>query len=199
MDELLKNLFGDDEQIDLKTLNERIEQKGLKLADISKGDYVAKKKFDDEVASLTAKNTTLEAEKKKLVEAQNTNKTEEEKKLEQLLKDFETLKTTGEQTAKELDLYKKKELMRSNGIENERFMELALFELKDSKDFDADIKTWVENNKDLLQPPTTPPTNQKGKTIPPLGGNPNNPDNPENDAFFKGLLKGSGLDAKDLK
>lgn len=199
MDELLKNLFGDDEQIDLKTLNKRIEEKGLKLADISKGDYVAKKKFDDEVASLTAKNASLEAEKNKLVEAQNANKTEGEKKLEQLLKDFETLKTTGEQTSKELDLYKKRDAMRANGIESERFMELALFELKDSKDFDADIKTWVENNKELLKPTTTPPSPQKGKTIPPLGGNPNNPDNPENDAFFKGLLKGSGLDAKDLK
>lgn len=197
MEELLKSIFGTDEQIDLKTLNERIAEKGVKLADISKGDYVAKKKYDDEIASLTTKNATLEAEKKKLVEEKSAGKSEEEKKMEELLKQFEAIKTSNETTAKELELYKKKEVMRANGIESQRFMDLALFELRESKDFEADVKTWAENNKDLLAPPTTEPA--KNKKMPPLGGNPNNNDNPADDPFTKGLLKGAGMTEKDLK
>ena len=113
------------------------------------------------------------------------------------MKQFEAIKASSEATSKELELYKKKEIMRANGIENQRFMDLALFELRESKNFEADVKTWAENNKNLLTPPTTEPP--KGKTLPPLGGNPNNNDNPADDPFTKGLLKGAGMTEKDLK
>lgn len=195
-EELLKTIFGADEQLDMKSFGERLDKSGVKLADISKGDYVAKKKYDDEIASLTAKNTTLEAEKAKLVEVQNAGKTQEQKNLEDLKSQLDAIRATSDASAKELDMYKKKEVMRANGIESQRFMDLALFELKDSKDFDADVKTWAESNKDLIAGKQAEP---KGKTIPPLAGNPNNNDNPESDPFMKGLLSGTGLTAKDLK
>ena len=197
MNEILKGLFDENEKLGFDELEKKIQEKGLKLADISKGDYVAKKKYDDDLASSNTKYSELETKYNSLVNAQNTNKTEEQKKQEEFLKQFEALKTSSETTAKELDLYKKKESMRANGIDNERLMNLAMFELKDSKDFDADIKTWAEQNKNLVTPtPPTPPAGGKGKTIPPLGGNPN-PNN-DTDAFVKGMLKGAGLTDKDV-
>lgn len=200
MEELFKSIFGDNESIDLKTFNDRLTKNGAKIVDISKGDYVSKKKYDDEVNSLTKKYNDLDTEYKKVVEDIANNEDEGDKKYNEFMKQFNDLKTTSEATAKELDLYKKKETMRNNGIENQRFMDLALFELRDSKDFDNDIKAWAETNKELITPKnaeTEPQNKSPFRTSPKLNGNPSG--DGEDDTFMSAVIKGAGLKEDDLK
>lgn len=203
LDELLKKIFGDDEKIDLKTFNDRLSKAskdGTKLVDLSKGEYVSKKKYDDEINALNKKYNDLDTEYKKVVDDIANDDNEDNKKHNDFVKQFNDLKASSEATAKELDLYKKKETMRSNGIDNKRFMDLALFELKDSKDFENDIKTWVADNKELITPKKVETETTKGnlfKTSPNLNGNPSG--NGENDTFMNAVIKGAGLKADDLK
>lgn len=200
MEELFKSIFGDNESIDLKTFNDRLAKDGAKLVDISKGDYVSKKKYDDELGSLTKKYNDLDTEYKKVVEDIANDESNDNKKYNEFMKQFNDLKTTSEATAKELDLYKKKETMRNNGIENQRFMDLALFELRDSKDFDTDIKAWVETNKELITPKSTetePQNKSPFRTSPKLNGNPSG--DGEDDTFMSAVIKGAGLKEDDLK
>lgn len=200
MEELFKSIFGDNESIDLKTFNDRLAKDGAKLVDISKGDYVSKKKYDDELGSLTKKYNDLDTEYKKVVEDIANDENNDDKKYNEFMKQFNDLKTTSEATAKELDLYKKKETMRNNGIENQRFMDLALFELRDSKDFDNDIKAWAETNKELITPKNTetePQNKSPFRTSPKLNGNPSG--DGEDDTFMSAVIKGAGLKKDDLK
>lgn len=202
LDELLKKIFGNDEKIDLKTFNDRLsKENGTKLVDLSKGEYVSKKKYDDEINALNKKYNDLDTEYKKVVNDIANDDDEDNKKYNDFVKQFNDLKASSEATAKELDLYKKKETMRNNGIDNKRFMDLALFELKDSKDFENDIKTWVADNKELITPKKSETeTETKGslfKTNPKLNGNPS--ENGENDTFMNAVIKGAGLKADDLK
>lgn len=200
MEELFKSIFGDNESIDLKTFNDRLAKDGAKLVDISKGDYVSKKKYDDELGSLTKKYNDLDIEYKKVVEDIANDENNDNKKYNEFMKQFNDLKTTSEATAKELDLYKKKETMRNNGIENQRFMDLALFELRDSKDFDNDIKAWAETNKELITPKnaeTEPQNKSPFRTSPKLNGNPSG--DGEDDTFMSAVIKGAGLKKDDLK
>lgn len=200
MEEFFNTIFGENESIDSKTFNDRLAKSGVKLVDISRGDYVSKKKYDDEISSLNKKYNDLDVEYKKVVEDIANGENDDEKKYNEFMKQFSDLKATSEATAKELDLYKKKEVMRSNGIENQRFMDLALFELRDSKDFDNDIKTWAETNKELITP-QKPNSEEKNpyRTSPKLNGNPSGAGDGEDDAFMSAVIKSAGLKADDLK
>ena len=53
--DFLKELFGD-EALTFEQLSSKVTEKGLKLADLSTGNYVAKKKYEDEV---NAKDTSI--------------------------------------------------------------------------------------------------------------------------------------------
>lgn len=202
MNEFLKELFGENEKLDFAELDKKLQEKGIKLVDLGKGEYVSKKKYDDDTNSLNTKFTDLETKYNDVVNKQNKDKTEEEKKQEEFMKQFEAIKNASEQAAKELDLYKKREAMRNNGIDNQRFMDLALFELRESKDFEADIKKWAEDNKSLIAPEGDKDKDKdKGNLFrvnAPMNGNPNNNSVDESD-FIKGVLKGAGLKAEDIK
>lgn len=74
--EFLKSLFGD-EALTYEQFAKAVSEKGYKVADLSSGDYVSKKKYDDEsgakaktieelTAQLTARDTDLKALKKQL-------------------------------------------------------------------------------------------------------------------------------------
>lgn len=201
MNEFLKELFAENEKLGFDELNKKLQEKGFKLADLSKGGYVDKKKYDDDIGSLNKKFNDLDSEYKKFVEEISSDDSEEEKEYNEFMKQFNDLKASSEATAKELDLYKKKETMRNNGIESKRFMDLAMFELKDSKDFDTDVKKWVEDNKSFFDKKDdgNQDTNPSPfRTNPSMSGNPNT-EIDENDSFMKSLIKGAGLKAEDLK
>ena len=61
--EFLKALFEGKETMSYEELEKAIAEKGLKLADLSTGNYVAKKKFDDEIE---AKDTAIKGLKDQL-------------------------------------------------------------------------------------------------------------------------------------
>ena len=48
MDEELKNLFGEN-SLSYDDFSKAIEEKGMKLANLSAGGYIAKSKYDDDL------------------------------------------------------------------------------------------------------------------------------------------------------
>ena len=89
LDELLKKIFGNDEKIDLKTFNDRLsKENGTKLVDLSKGEYVSKKKYDDEINALNKKYNDLDTEYKKVVENIANDDDEDNKKYNDFVKQF---------------------------------------------------------------------------------------------------------------
>ena len=59
--EFLKNCFENEEEY--KKFAQKVDDNGIKIADLTSGEYVAKKKFDDkatELSNLQAKYTELE-------------------------------------------------------------------------------------------------------------------------------------------
>lgn len=195
--EFLKDVFGED-SLDYDTLSSKLQEKGIKLADLSTGKYVDKKKYDDDVASWQGKYNDAQSQYDEIMDALENAEDEETQEYNAFMKQFDELKKSSEATAKELDLYKKKETMRANGIDNQRFMDLAMFELRDSKDFEADIKKWAEDNKALITPPKADDKKGGYRSNAKLGGNPDTDDG-KDDAFMKGVMKGAGLKPEDLK
>lgn len=187
--DFLKELFGED-GIKYDEFVKKVNEKGYKLADLSKGSYVDKKKYDDEVANSKTKYSDLEKRYNDLTESIKTADGGMQKKYDDLLANYNTLKSAKETVDKEIVDFKRKEIARGAGISNDRMINLALFELKDSENFDADIKSWAESNKAML-------TNSK--TVPPLGGNPKDTgDDGEDKKFFDAFYKSAGIDEKDI-
>lgn len=193
--EFLKDFFGD-ESLSFEAFNSKLQEKNLKLADLSKGEYVDKKKYDDDVSTWQKKYNDTQKEYDDILNSLKNEEDDDTKEYNEFMKQFEDLKKTSNETAKELDLYKKKEAMRENGINNKRFMDLAMFELKDSQNFSEDIKKWAEDNKDLIAPKKDDKKNYRTNTK--LGGNPDT-EEIDDDKFMKSMLKGAGLKPEDLK
>lgn len=185
--EFLKELFTDG--ITYDEFIKKVEEKGYKLADLSKGDYVAKKKYDDDLTSANNKSADWEKKYNDLNDSVKSNDDTFQKKYDDLLNNYNTLKTDKEKIDKENGDYKKKELTRSAGITNERLVNLAIYELKDSTDFEKDVQNWAKENKNLL--------NNGNKTFR-MSGNPDNND-AEDDKFLSAFYKSAGVDAKDMK
>jgi signal transduction histidine kinase len=61
MNEFLKELFAENEKLGFDELNKKLQEKGFKLADLSKGNYVDKKKYDDDIGSLNKKFNDLDS------------------------------------------------------------------------------------------------------------------------------------------
>lgn len=188
--EFLKELFGED-GIKYDEFVTKVNEKGYKIVDISKGGYVDKKKYDDEVAAHNASKTSYTDLEKKYNNLQDSIKSGDDsfqKKYDDLLNNYNTLKTEKETVDKQNDDYKKKDIIRGAGITNDRLVNLALYELKDSQNFENDIKDWAKNNKSLM-------TNVK--TMPKMSGNPDE-DKSEDDKFFDAFYKSAGIEKKDV-
>lgn len=78
--DFLKELFNDG-QLDYDTFSSKVNEKGFKLADLSKGDYVSKNKYTDDLANkdnqintlngqINQRNTDLENLKQQIENAQ---------------------------------------------------------------------------------------------------------------------------------
>lgn len=107
--DFLKELFGE-ESLSFEQFSKAVGDKGYKLADLSTGNYVAKKKFEDEIASresiigdlneqLSTRDTDLENLKTQLENGNLDNKTkvsELTSQLEKLQGDYETSKSNYE-------------------------------------------------------------------------------------------------------
>lgn len=186
--DFLKDLFSE-EGLKFDDFVSKVNEKGYKLADLSKGSYVDKKKYDDDITSHNTKYSELEKKYNELTESIKSADGGVQKKYDDLLANYNTLKTEKEAVDKKVTGLERKEIARGAGINNERLLNLALFELQDSQNFENDIKDWAKNNKNVL--------GGTGRPIPPLGGNPD--DDGSDDKFLTSFYKSAGVDAKDLK
>lgn len=185
--EELKDLFGED-GIKYDDFIQKVNAKGIKLADLSKGEYVSKKKYDDDLATANNSSADWQTKYNDLNNSIKSNDDTFQKKYDNLMNDYNNLKSEKEKLDNSNKEYKRKEIVRENGINNDRLINLALFELKDSQDFEKDIKDWAKNNKSLLG----------GSKSFKMNGNPNT-DGEENDPFLKSFYKSAGVDEKDLE
>ena len=185
--EFLKELFGED-GIKFDDFVAKVNEKGYKLADLSQGKYVDKQKYDDEITSHNTKYSELEKKYNELNDSIKSNDNGFQKKYDDLLNNYNTMKADKEKFENENSDYKKKEIVRNAGITNDRLVNLALFELKDSTDFEKDIQNWAKDNKTLI-----------GGTskMPKLNGNPI-ADGDEEDKFFDAFYKSAGVEKKDV-
>jgi len=148
----LKGLFGD-KGLTYAEFEKAVASKGIKLADVSGGEYVSKEKYDAQVAvakDWKTKHKTLSDS----VDGDEGYKT----KLEQLEKErddfkgkYETLegeKTTLERTSK----------LGKLGV-GEKYSKFALSEINgmvnDNVDFDTASKKWIADNSQFVTPVPT--------------------------------------------
>lgn len=186
--EELKDLFTDD-GLKYEDFVNKLNEKGIKLVDLSKGQYVAKKKYDDDLASANNQAADWQTKFNNLNDSIKSNDNTFQKKYDDLVNDYNNLKTEKEKIDNDNKTYQRKESIRNAGITNDRLVNLALFELKDSEDFDKDIKDWAKNNKSLIG------GNKSFK----MSGNPTDTEDGENDLFLKSFYKSAGVDEKDLE
>lgn len=186
--EELKDLFTED-GLKYDDFVNKLNEKGIKLVDLSKGQYVAKKKYDDDLASANNQAADWQTKFNNLNDSIKSNDNTFQKKYDDLVNDYNNLKTEKEKIDNDNKTYQRKESIRNAGITNDRLVNLALFELKDSEDFDKDIKDWAKNNKSLIG------GNKSFK----MSGNPTDTEDGENDPFLKSFYKSAGVDEKDLE
>lgn len=186
--EELKDLFTED-GLKYDDFVNKLNEKGIKLVDLSKGQYVAKKKYDDDLASANNQAADWQTKFNNLNDSIKSNDNTFQKKYDDLVNDYNNLKTEKEKIDNDNKTYQRKESIRNAGITNDRLINLALFELKDSEDFDKDIKDWAKNNKSLIG------GNKSFK----MSGNPTDTEDGENDPFLKSFYKSAGVDEKDLE
>lgn len=186
--DFLKDLFGN-EGLSYEDFEKKVNEKGYKIADLSSGKYVDKKKYDDDIASANNKSTDWETKYNQLNDSIKSNDDSFQKKYDDLLNNFNTLKGEKDNLIKENSDYKRKDVIRSIGINNDRLVNLALFELKDSEDFEKDAQEWAKTNKSLIG---------GGSKSFKMNGNPNE-EGSEDDKFLNAFYKAAGVEEKDLK
>lgn len=111
--EFLKGLFGSGESLTFEQLSDIVKEKGLKLVDLSKGEYVSKSKYDADISnkdtqiqklnsSISSRDDDLRSLHEQLSEADG-NKTklaDVTAQLEKLQTDYATAKTDYEKELK---------------------------------------------------------------------------------------------------
>lgn len=128
----IKELLGDAYREDMTLAEIESALAGKKLADLSTGEYVAKKKYDDEVA----KRTTLEA---KVTELEN--KAPEVVNPENYDNDMQELATL--RNEKKANEYKAK--IRGLGV-NEKFVDFVAKSIDDNENFETAFNEFKSKN-----------------------------------------------------
>lgn len=155
-DEMFKSFFGEDGNgsIDYATFTEALNKSGMKLADINKGEYVSKAKYDKTLGEFTkykadndvSKYADYEELKAKVAELEN------EKAEAEMMKEISKAKV------------------------DEKFSKFVLSEVKplvtDKKDFASCLKDYLEQNPQFVVDETQKKTTFKMRSNTSLeGGN----------------------------
>lgn len=145
MEELLKKIFADKTLTYEDFVNAMAAEK-VKLADLSKGDYVDKLKYEK-----LAKKVE-EAETKYNELAANANGDDNLKKqIEDLTKKIQAAETEKGQYSSKVKELSRKEIIRNAGINGE-FIDLANFkfrDVEDDADFTEKVSTYAKENAKL--------------------------------------------------
>ena len=150
----LKELFGD-KSLTIAEFEKAIADKGIKLADISSGEYVSKEKYDAQVTvakDWKAKHKTLSDS----VDGDEGYKT----KLAQLESERDDFKTKFEALENEKTTLERTSALSKLGV-GEKFSKFALSEINsmvsDTVDFDTASKKWIADNSQFVTPKDEPP------------------------------------------
>lgn len=141
-DEMFKSFFGEDgtESIDYAKFSEALAKSGMKLADINKGEYVSKAKYDKTLGEFTKYKTDNDVSKYA--------------DYDDLKAQLETLKTEKAEAEMMKEISKAKV--------DEKFSKFVLSEVKplvtDKKDFASCLKEYIEQNPQFVAEDT--PKNQ---------------------------------------
>ena len=107
--DFLKELFGE-EALTWEQFSEAVTSKGFKVADLSKGNYVSKKKFDDEIktrdttiSELNSTISTRDSDIEDLKQQLETGGQDNETKVKELLTQISTLQSQYESDKSELE------------------------------------------------------------------------------------------------
>lgn len=180
--EFLKDCFDNDEAF--KKFEEKVDEKGIKIADLSAGEYVAKKKFDDKVTELNALQTKYtELEKNAQTDDISKNKISDlEKELGEYKSKYETLD-------KDHKHHLNRETVISNGFKKE-FADFVVSEISknvsDTIDFETAMKGYKAKNPQFTEAEKRVVIKQNA--MPNMNGN--NDGKQNNNDFMNALIRG---------
>lgn len=211
----LKELFGT-EALTYEAFSKALSEKGIKLADLSTGDYVSKSKFDDELKSkdatitelnsqITTRDTDISNMKTKLENVDTDNKT----KVADLTEQLGQLQTTYDSAKSDYDAKLNKQSYEfavkdfanskkftSNAAKRDFINEMLSenLNMKDSNILGAEdfVKSYSESNSDAFvietPPEPTPEPEDKPQFVKPTVPTPAPTDDP-----FNGLFNFTGI------
>lgn len=210
--DFLKELFGE-EALTWEQFSEAVTSKGFKVADLSKGNYVSKKKFDDEIktrdttiselnSTISVRDNDIEDLKQKL----ETGGQDSETKISELLSQITTLQGQYKTDMTELETKLSKQAYEfavrdfANGQkftstaakrDFEREMISADLKMKDNSIIGANdfVNSYKEKNADAFVTADPEPTPEPKPTfIQPTPPTPQSSDNPFDAVFnFNGV------------
>lgn len=182
--EFLKDCFENDEAF--KKFEEKVDEKGIKVADLSNGDYVAKKKFDDKVSELNTLQTKY-TELEKNAQTDEASKT----KIADLEKQLGEYKTKYETLDKEHSHYLNRDTVISNGFKKE-FADFVVSEINknvsETIDFETAMKGYKAKNPQFTETEQKNKVITKQKSMPDMNGN--NVEKQNNNDFMNSLIRG---------
>ena len=208
--DFLKELFGE-EALTFEQLSKKVSEKGLKLADLSTGNYVAKKKYTDDLESrdtqiselsgqIATRDNDLKTLKKQLEDAGNdTTVADLTEKLTKLQGDYKAAKTDYEEKLRQqarkfaVTNFANEQQFSSKAAKKTFISDMLAAELKFENDKIMGANDFLENYKkenadsfvvEKPAEPETPPAPDKPTFVQPTP--PSNPAGSENpfDSFF---------------
>lgn len=179
--EFLKNCFENEEEY--KKFAQKVDDNGIKIADLTSGEYVAKKKFDDkatELSNLQAKYTELE----KNSQTDDVSK----KKIEDLEKQLKEANDKYTTLDRDYNHYLQREKVTGAGFKKE-FADFVVSEINknvsDTVDFETAMKGYKAKNPQFTE---TEKKVFKTGSMPDMTGT--NKDTKNNNDFMNALIRG---------
>jgi predicted nucleic acid-binding Zn-ribbon protein len=137
--DFLKDCFENEDSF--KAFTDKVEEKGLKITEISAGDYVSKNKFNDETKKYKEMKAKYE-ELQKSIENDEGSK----KQLEDMEKTYKELEKKYTDLESEHDRITKRMALTKGGIKEE-FADFVYSEIKKKVNEDTDFDTAFKNFK----------------------------------------------------
>lgn len=180
--EFLKECFENDEEY--KKFESKVDEKGIKIADLSTGEYVAKKKFDDKVTELNNLQT-------KYTELEKTAQTDEasKNKINDLEKELGEYKTKYATLESQHQHHLNREMVLANGFKKE-FADFVVSEISknvnDNMDFETAMKGYKTKNPQFAEAKQQVITKQNSSPL--MNGQ--NQETQNNNQFMNSLIRG---------
>ena len=184
--DFLKDLF-EDKPLTLDDFQKRVEEKGLKLADLSSGKYVDQEKFKAEVGKVKNEYSTLKQKYESLAGAVDGDDGLK-KQIESLQSEKTEFETKYSEAERKLNHMQNSQKVVKSGVSAE-MADFVTYEVakqaNESVDFDTALKKFIDKNPQYVA------EQKRVRTAPRLGGGESTGNN-ANSRMNEALLKASG-------